>query len=880
MPLLLSCKPPLKPKTYVGGTDALTSTTPQAAPPAQLHIIPSSTLHSSGTQPARLLEAKRQRTGGIIPDDLGTLISRDLVVLHQCGWEALVTSRQARGDLSNLDNLRHPARRLLRQYKYRGAPVVLQTRPWTQGRLQAALARGSHSSAEDHLEFLRDEFTDMVNQAQWIVLPYSAVRHLPGLRLSPLGVVPQHERRPRTIVDYTFSGVNPDTVPIAPLDAMQFGNTLPRLIRHLVLADPRQGPPKLIKVDIADGFYRIGLKPTDVPKLGVVYPGFPGEPPLVAFPITLPMGWTNSPPLFCSATETIADIANANILKWRNPAPHRLDETASSSPLPEVSALPAHPCSGYRIMSSDGAAHGRPSAAPVVSEQVVDAILPPHPTALLPPPLPFPDYRDPYLAAPRRRPLATVDVFVDDFIAAAQGSDARLTRVRRILFDAIDQIFRPLDNADSPYRKEPASVKKLKQGDADWGTCKTILGWILDTQSMTLSLPPRRMTRLAKILASIPLTQKRTTINRWHQILGELRSMSLAIPGSRGLFSHMQEALRHREGHPHRGKPRLSLHAGVHDALQHFRLLHHDLTRRPTRLYELVPLPPTVIGAHDASGRGMGGVLLPGPTAISRSWDNHEPSGSHPVIWRATFPPDITASLVSWENPAGAITNSDLELAASLVHHEAAAQCFDLRERTILSKTDNTPTLFWQRKGSTTTTGPPAYLLCAQALHQRHHRYVPRHDYIPGVENNMSDDASRLHHLSDAALLTHFESHYPQPSSWKLWTPSPAMLSSVTMALRRQPCEPALLLHEPAVAIATGTAGAPFVTNWPSIPYCLTSRTPSLSSKSLHNAIAPAPSLSNANLSAPVQWRMPYGALRKRSRVWVNPTRGSLRKAK
>jgi hypothetical protein len=64
-----------------------------------------------------------------------------------------------------------------------------------------------------------------------------------------------------------------------------------------------------------------------------------------------------------------------------------------------------------------------------------------------------------------------VDVFVDDFIAAAQGSVSRLLRVRRILFHAIDQIFHPLDDTDTPFRKEPASVKKLKQGDADWGTC-------------------------------------------------------------------------------------------------------------------------------------------------------------------------------------------------------------------------------------------------------------------------------------------------------------------------------------------------------------------------------------------------------------------------
>lgn len=55
--------------------------------------------------------------------------------------------------------------------------------------------------------------------------------------------------------------------------------------------------------------------------------------------------------------------------------------------------------------------------------------------------------------------------------------------------------------------------------------------------------------------------------------------------------------------------------------------------------------------------------------------------------------------------------NSDLELAGGLLHLEVAAQCFDIRERTIISKTDNLATLYWQCKGSTTSERVPSYLL-------------------------------------------------------------------------------------------------------------------------------------------------------------------------
>ena len=62
------------------------------------------------------------------------------------------------------------------------------------------------------------------------------------------------------------------------------------------------------------------------------------------------------------------------------------------------------------------------------------------------------------------------------------------------------------------------------------------------------------------------------------------------------------------------------------------------------------------------------------------------------------------------KNLGGSI-NSDLELADSLLQKEVAAQCFDVRERTILSKTDNLNTLFWSRKETVTTSVVPDHLL-------------------------------------------------------------------------------------------------------------------------------------------------------------------------
>ena len=84
------------------------------------------------------------------------------------------------------------------------------------------------------------------------------------------------------------------------------------------------------------------------------------------------------------------------------------------------------------------------------------------------------------------------------------------------------------------------------------------------TINMTISLPPHRADRFWDILSEVPTTQKRISVDKWHRCLGELRSMLLALPGSRGLFSQVQEALRHVND------KWVMLTRGVHEALADF----------------------------------------------------------------------------------------------------------------------------------------------------------------------------------------------------------------------------------------------------------------------------------------------------------------------
>ena len=112
------------------------------------------------------------------------------------------------------------------------------------------------------------------------------------------------------------------------------------------------------------------------------------------------------------------------------------------------------------------------------------------------------------------------------------------------------------------------------------------------------------------ILSVIPHTQKRIGVDNWHRVLVELLYMEIALPGSKLFFSHMQKALCRIKF------KRVNLTKGIHQALAYLLWLSQYLDRHITRLYELVPLQPTIDEYHDAFGYGYGWSVLRGLTAV------------------------------------------------------------------------------------------------------------------------------------------------------------------------------------------------------------------------------------------------------------------------
>ena len=121
---------------------------------------------------------------------------------------------------------------------------------------------------------------------------------------------------------------------------MQFGGTLHRLLSLLRHSDPKFAPPRLSEHDVKDGFYRMFLQALACLRLALVLPKYEGETQLVAIPMSCTMGWVQSPPTFCTMSETICDITNQRIA-LKTPTPeHRLEIPASAMDNLDYSATP------------------------------------------------------------------------------------------------------------------------------------------------------------------------------------------------------------------------------------------------------------------------------------------------------------------------------------------------------------------------------------------------------------------------------------------------------------------------------------------------------------------------------------------------------------
>jgi hypothetical protein len=217
----------------------------------------------------------------------------------------------------------------------------------------------------------------------------------------------------------------------------------------------------MAKWDIKDGFWRLDAEDGAEWNFSYVLPQHPGQLCYLVVPTSLQMGWVESPPFFCAASETARDVA------------HDYCET-------KIGTLPPHKFTNY-----------------VIGNQAYEDL--------------------PERDELGRRFRYLLEVYVVDFVSLViPTSREQLRHVSTGTMTGIHDVF-PADDIDA---NDPISEKKLKQLDGEYSTKKKILikktiwleeakrahlltvlhGWIRSRKSGTIGIPFKEFeTVVAKI---------------------------------------------------------------------------------------------------------------------------------------------------------------------------------------------------------------------------------------------------------------------------------------------------------------------------------------------------------------------------------------------
>ena len=237
-------------------------------------------------------------------------------------WEGRTNTAEIREMAPQGLAQKHEAAELLADWEQFGCPTKTGC-DWTFAEIQAAIDRGPHKSALklDAIKHFAEEVADKVAKGQARVVLWDDIKenHPHQLKVSPVAAIPHKLRAYRSILDLSFvlrlsdggviPSVNDTTEKLAPKGAIdQLGHSLKRII-HAFAETEDDTVILMAKWDIQDGFWRLNCRKGEEWNFCYVWPQAPGEPRRLVVPSSLQMGWVESAPYFCAASETARYVA-------------------------------------------------------------------------------------------------------------------------------------------------------------------------------------------------------------------------------------------------------------------------------------------------------------------------------------------------------------------------------------------------------------------------------------------------------------------------------------------------------------------------------------------------------------------------------------------
>ena len=387
--------------------------------------------------------------------------------------------------------LQHPAVPLLQKFSTTGCPTDCGP-PWTKLQIEAAIRHGPHKSARSPAAkaALRAEALTKVQQGFAKIVKYKDIANdIPSqLKVSPAACIPHKSRQFRVILDLSFrlkyentfvNAVNNTTRQQAPAEAMgPLGSCFRRLVATMADNYDQETPFYFAKLDVKDGFWRMVVAEDDAWNFAYVLPSTnPSQTDIMetelVVPAALQMGWCESPPFFCTASETARDVIQELMERPDGLPEHKFEHEMLPHDLKET--------------------------------------CPPVPTLLL-------------------------EVFVDDFIGATNdATHASFIHLSRCMLHGVHSIFPPAE-VTTHGGGDSIAEKKLAKGEGRWETTKEILGWIVDGRAFTIQLPPDKIQKILTRLKKIRKYKRKIPRKLMYEIAGSLEHASYGIPGGAGLF--------------------------------------------------------------------------------------------------------------------------------------------------------------------------------------------------------------------------------------------------------------------------------------------------------------------------------------------------------
>jgi len=280
-------------------------------------------------------------------------------------------------------------------------------------------------------------------------------------------------------------------------------------------------------------------------------------------------------------------------------------------------------------------------------------------------------------------------------------------------------------------------------------------------------------------------TKKVVKLGELEQMMGKLMHAMIGILNGRGLLSPIITTVTTKSNLQRYKEKSTKLNLATRQALQDWIMLLPIALQDPTPCKDLMPALADFSGFCDASQHGAGSIWFGLQKALPL------------IVWRVKFPTWVQDNLVLQRNPAGTISNLDLEMLGLFLQWLVLEKFVDLAHMHAACWCDNATMVAWASKLLATKAVTAACILCTLALQMIACKVSPLTTlHVPGTMNKMADFALQLFDQwpKDHDFLTESHTHFtlPQNSCW-ISCQLPNMTIGHTLTLMSMPtCKMAL----------------------------------------------------------------------------------------